>query len=140
MSVGNTGAWGRCFPVAADRYISVSEMHTRLSSLNLAPAKAPQGNGPARTFAIPGAFGTVGFISPLGEHFCATCNRLRLTADGSLRPCLLMDHEISIRAAIRQGTELGPFLKQAVEMKPEGHELLAISPKHPIRAMSQMGG
>lgn len=108
MPIGITGDWGNGFPAGNERYISVHEMQARLAPLRLIPAEKPHGNGPARTFTIPGALGTVGFISPLGEHFCATCNRLRLTADGALRPCLLIDREIQIRAALREDTDLAP--------------------------------
>ena len=101
MPVGNEGEWGAGFPAAPDRYCSINEMLDRLAPLNLIRAEQPIGNGPARTYHIPGARGTVGFISPLGDHFCATCNRLRLTADGRLRSCLLHDVEVPVREALR---------------------------------------
>ena len=63
------------------------------------------GWGPARYFMFPGAQGTVGFISPLSRHFCGESNRLRLTADGKLRPCLFSDNEYNLRAALREGDE-----------------------------------
>jgi cyclic pyranopterin phosphate synthase len=139
MPVGNAQDWGEGFPPLPDRYISVQEMHARLSVFNLEPASVPLGNGPARTFRIPGAVGTVGFISPLGEHFCKSCNRLRLTADGCLRPCLLQDNEISMREALRSGEPLVPLIQRAVDAKPEGHELFL--QKYPeSRRMAQIGG
>src|SRR6266496_2037179 len=124
MPVGNAQNWGEGFPTQPDRYISVQEMQMRLSTFNLESVVNPIGNGPARTFRIPAALGTVGFISPLGEHFCQSCNRLRLTADGNLRPCLLLNGEVNIRNAVRAGEPLLPFLQQAVDSKPQGHELL----------------
>jgi cyclic pyranopterin phosphate synthase len=139
MPVGDVQDWGEGFPTLHERYLSVQEMHTRLSALHLEPAPAPIGNGPSRTFRIPGALGTVGFISPLGEHFCQTCNRLRLTADGFLRPCLLQDNEINVREALRSGKSLLPLIQRAVEAKPEGHELnLQNYPES--RRMAQIGG
>jgi cyclic pyranopterin phosphate synthase len=139
MPVGNAQNWGEGFPALPDRYISVQEMQRRLSSFDIQPVTTPIGNGPARTFRIPGALGTVGFISPLGEHFCQNCNRLRLTADGYLRPCLLLDGEVNVRDAIRAGKPLLPFLQQAVDAKPEGHELfLRHYPES--RRMAQIGG
>jgi cyclic pyranopterin phosphate synthase len=78
MPVGNAQNWGEGFPALDDRYLSVQEMQSQLSIFDLQPIATPIGNGPARTFRIPGALGTVGFISPLGEHFCQNCNRLRL--------------------------------------------------------------
>jgi len=139
MPVGNAQDWGEGFPAQPDRYISVQEMQTRLSPYNLEPVTTPIGNGPARTFRIPGAVGTVGFISPLGEHFCQNCNRLRLTADGYLRPCLLLDGEINVREAVRAGKPLLPFLQQAVDAKPQGHELL-LQHYPESRRMAQIGG
>ncbi|MEW5829967.1 MAG: GTP 3',8-cyclase MoaA [Chloroflexota bacterium] len=139
MPVGNRHDWGEGFPAPAERYIPVQEMKAHLETWNLEPETPPTGNGPARTFRIPGAIGTVGFISPLGEHFCDTCNRLRLTADGRLRACLLMDGEISIRSALRLGQPLEPLLAEAVRRKPRGHELA--QHRYPeARRMAQIGG
>ena len=139
MPVGNAQNWGEGFPALDDRYMSVQEMQSRLSSFELQPVTTPIGNGPARTFRIPGALGTVGFISPLGEHFCQNCNRLRLTADGYLRPCLLLDGEVNVRDAVRSGKPLLPFLQQAVDAKPEGHELF-LQHYPESRRMAQIGG
>jgi cyclic pyranopterin phosphate synthase len=139
MPVGNAQNWGEGFPALPDRYIPVQEMQTRLSSFNLRPVHTAIGNGPARTFRIPGALGTVGFISPLGEHFCQNCNRLRLTADGYLRPCLLLDGEVSVRDAVRAGKPLLPFLQEAVDAKPQGHELF-LQHYPESRRMAQIGG
>ena len=91
MPVANEQDWGGGLPPVAERYLSVQKMHALLADLALEPVATPAGSGPERTFRIPGAPGTVGFISPLGEHFCNKCNRLRLTADGRLRSCLLVD-------------------------------------------------
>jgi cyclic pyranopterin phosphate synthase len=114
-------------------------MRTRLLQFNLQSETSPMGNGPARTFRIPGAAGTVGFISPLGEHFCQNCNRLRLTADGQLRPCLLLDGEVNIREAVRARKSLLPFLQLAVDAKPQGHELF-LQHYPESRRMAQIGG
>jgi cyclic pyranopterin phosphate synthase len=139
MPVGNAQELGKGFPSSAERYISVWEMKSRLSTFGLEPATMPTGNGPARTYRIPGTLGTIGFISPLGEHFCQNCNRLRLTADGYLRPCLLLDGEIHVRGALRTGEPILALLKEAADAKPEGHELLAqYSPES--RRMAQIGG
>jgi cyclic pyranopterin phosphate synthase len=139
MPIGNAQDWGAGFPAPQERYVSVQEMHAQLSTFNLQPVAAPVGNGPARTFRIPGALGTVGFISPLGEHFCNHCNRLRLTADGFLRPCLLLDREIDIKQALRSGGSLETVLHQAVALKPEGHEL-SLQHYPESRRMAQIGG
>lgn len=139
MPIGNAQDWGEGFPVSDERYVSVQEMHIKLSTFSLQPETAPVGNGPARTFRIPGALGTVGFISPLGDHFCNQCNRLRLTADGFLRPCLLIDREISIKDVLRSGGSLDTVFEQAVALKPEGHELL-VHHYPETRRMAQIGG
>lgn len=139
MPVGNAQNWGEGFPALDDRYLSVQEMQSRLSTFNLQPVTMPIGNGPARTFRIPGALGSVGFISPLGEHFCQNCNRLRLTADGYLRPCLLLDGEVNVRDAVRAGEPLLPFLQQAVDAKPQAHELF-LQHYPESRRMAQIGG
>ena len=86
------------------RLVSSQEIKQRLDVLgHMERCGTPKGNGPARYFRFPGAKGTVGFISPITEHFCATCNRLRMTSDGHLRPCLLDDDEIDIKKALRNG-------------------------------------
>ncbi|MDD5370264.1 MAG: GTP 3',8-cyclase MoaA [Anaerolineaceae bacterium] len=139
MPVGNEMDWGAGFPPVDQRYLSVQQMHAILDPLHLEPIKITNEDGPARIYRIPGAKGTLGFISPLGEHFCENCNRLRLTADGNLRPCLLVDTEIPVREALRAGTDVGAAIKKAIDLKPEGHELEEkISPA--IRRMFDIGG
>ncbi len=141
MPIGNDGDWGAGFPAEPDRYLSVQAMQARLAPLGLVAAAGPVGNGPARSFRLPGALGTVGFISPLGDHFCAACNRLRLTADGRLRPCLLREEEVPVREALRAGADLAPLLALAVARKPEHHVLSGPAPRGPRdRVMCQIGG
>lgn len=140
MPIGNAQGWGEGFPAPSERYVSVQEMWTQLSTLDLQPVTAPMGNGPARTFRIPNALGTVGFISPLGEHFCQNCNRLRLTSDGRLRSCLVIPAEVSLRDAVRSGKPLEEFFQQAIAQKPEHHDLLVAVPAGSQRGMSQIGG
>ncbi|MBO7702286.1 MAG: GTP 3',8-cyclase MoaA [Eggerthellaceae bacterium] len=98
----------------------------------------PLGWGPARYFQFPGAQGTVGFISPLSRHFCSQCNRLRLTADGKLRPCLFSDREIDVRAALRNGGEeaVHECFLEALNLKPDDHH----DKVGTERNMSQIGG
>jgi cyclic pyranopterin phosphate synthase len=113
----------------------------------LEPASTQAGAGPARYYRLAGAHGpsaggTVGFISPLSEHFCGTCNRLRLTADGKLRPCLFSSHEIDLRAPLRAGAgaeEIKALLTAGIAAKPEGHHLRECESVHD-RTMSQIGG
>lgn len=99
-------------------------------------------DGEARLYRIAGAAGCLGFISPVTKPFCADCNRLRLTADGVLRLCLLRDHEVDLRPLLRGGANdagLTAAIRQAVFDKPWGHGL----EQHLIpatRGMSEIGG
>ena len=140
MPIGNAQDWGEGFPVPDERYVSVQEMRAQLSTFDLQPVTSPQRNGPARTFRIPGALGTVGFISPLGEHFCENCNRLRLTSDGKLRSCLVIPNEVSLRDALRNGQPLESYFYQAIAQKPQHHNMLVTTPAETHRGMSQIGG
>ena len=140
MPIGNAQEWGEGFPAPDERYVSVQEMHGRLVDMDLQSVSAPRGNGPARTFQIPGALGTVGFISPLGEHFCESCNRLRLTSDGKLRSCLVSPSEVSLRDALVAGQPLDRYFQQALLGKPQHHNMLAAMPAETQRGMSQIGG
>ena len=123
--------------------ISVSEMRQRLESLGkLEPCHTSAGNGPAKYFRLPEASGTIGFITPVTEHFCFHCNRLRLTADGKLRPCLLSDEAIDLKQALRSGAssaELKGLIEEAIARKPREHRLADgyVSGDH---SFSQVGG
>jgi cyclic pyranopterin phosphate synthase len=139
MPVKNQVVWGAGFPAPDETYLSIQEMLQILEPLQLEPVTTSIGSGPAREYQIPGARGRIGFISPLGEQFCENCNRLRLTADGHLRPCLLHDIEVPIRDALRRGEDLRPYFEQALILKPLEHELSAdVSPTG--RCMMQIGG
>ena len=140
MPIGNTQDWGEGFPAPKERYVSVTEMRRQLSMFDLQPVTGPKGNGPARTYGLPGALGTVGFISPLGEHFCEDCNRLRLTSDGKLRSCLVFPKEVALREAIRAGEPLDAYFHQAIQDKPQHHNMLVATPADSQRGMSQIGG
>ncbi|MDO5117778.1 MAG: GTP 3',8-cyclase MoaA [Eggerthellaceae bacterium] len=98
----------------------------------------PLGYGPAKYYRFPGAKGTVGFISPLSKHFCSECNRLRLTADGKLRPCLFSDVEYDLHEAVRTGTDadIAEVFYTAIGAKPdEHHDKVGTE-----RGMSAIGG
>ncbi len=140
MPIGNAQDWGEGFPAQDARYVSVQEMRAALSVLELRPVSSPMGNGPARTFQIPHALGTVGFISPLGDHFCQNCNRLRLTSGGKLRSCLVIPSEVSLRDALRAGESLEKYFYQAIANKPERHDMRVAISASSQRGMSQIGG
>ena len=99
-------------------------------------------DGEARLYRVPGAAGCIGFISPVSKPFCADCNRLRLTADGILRLCLLRDNEADLRPFLRGGVtdeEIAAFIRKAVHVKPWGHGL-AQEVMSTSRGMSEIGG
>ncbi|MDQ3539914.1 MAG: GTP 3',8-cyclase MoaA [Chloroflexota bacterium] len=97
---------------------------------------------PARTWRIPGARGTIGFISPISAPFCESCNRVRLTADGNLRLCLLRPDEVNLRDMMRDGAtddEMLQRVRSGVWRKPWGHRV-GEGERNTIRGMSQIGG
>jgi cyclic pyranopterin phosphate synthase len=109
----------------------------------LSPAGPALGAGPAQNFQVAGGKGVIGFISPLTKHFCGSCRRLRLTADGKIRPCLLSDTEIDMRTPLRSGCgdeELARLLRMALEIKPERHYLSDAGNGCFERTMSRIGG
>jgi cyclic pyranopterin phosphate synthase len=139
MPVRNQKPWGEDFPSPESMFFPISEVKGRLEAMGLEPVAKEVGEGPAEDYRISKAKGTIGFISPLSQAFCERCNRLRLTADGNLRPCLLSDLEIPIWKELKQGGDVVSLLHQAVNLKPESHEL---DENHSptIRCMMQIGG
>lgn len=118
--------------------INQASLEAGLGSLIPAGDDRPDGWGPARYYKLEGARGTIGFISSVSNHFCSRCNRMRLTADGRIRPCLFGDEEFDVREALRNGTDedVRRVLEQALAHKPESHH-------HRIgtaRMMNQVGG
>jgi cyclic pyranopterin phosphate synthase len=107
----------------------------------LSPFELPT-NGPAHTYKLSDAMGSIGFISQISDDLCSRCNRLRLTADGQLRPCLMSDGEVDLRGPIRRGAsdaDLAEIFLSVVAHKPERH-YLAEGQKVKGRGMSQLGG
>ncbi|MFD2168936.1 GTP 3',8-cyclase MoaA [Tumebacillus lipolyticus] len=109
-------------------------------------AQAIKGNGPAENFTIPGAKGAFGLIHPVSDHFCQSCNRLRLTADGSLKPCLYWEDEFNVKNALGDEQKLTELFLRSLDAKPETHEmakaLIGEEKSHnpTLRRMSQIGG
>ncbi len=127
-----------------EKVVTAQEIRARVEGAlgQLKPVKTAIGNGPARYYRLPGAQGTLGFITPISEHFCYQCNRLRLTADGHLRPCLLSDREIDLRTPLRQGAsvaEIKELLLHGIAVKPLEHHL-DLREKPEKRVMSEIGG
>lgn len=141
-SSGSSGCgWGEADVVPTEELIEIIDRRAREDGVGpLVPAggSKPEGWGPARYYEFEGAKGTVGFISPLSRHFCSECNRLRLTADGKLRPCLFSDEEFDVRPALRAGDDDGirAVFAQALGAKPDDHH----DKVGTERGMSQIGG
>lgn len=129
--------------VSADEYVSADEILERLATLGaLRPVAGPRGNGPARYFAFDGAPGTVGVITPMSHTYCDRCNRMRLTADGQLRPCLFGHLQTDLRGPLRAGQPLEPLIRHTLGIKPERHWLEQGSARGSggLQALSQVGG
>jgi cyclic pyranopterin phosphate synthase len=117
------------------------QVEEALGSLEVAEPTA--GGGPAKYYRLPGARGLIGFISPLSEgQFCAICNRMRLTADGKIRPCLLTDQETDLKQPLREGgsdDHLRQRILEALHSKPDAHHL-SDGNRPRRRKMAQIGG
>ncbi len=102
----------------------------------------PQGGGPARYWRTRDGRGQVGVITPMSQHFCETCNRVRLSVSGTLHLCLGQEDSVSLRPYLRQGIDdhhLDEIIRHAITLKPERHDF-SHKPEKIIRFMSQTGG
>jgi len=126
----------------AERYLPTDVLKERLASFfGLIPTNGLPGNGPAEYYQIIGASGKIGFISPMSNHFCSKCNRIRLTPDGHLRLCLGKELEFDLKRPLRQGTsdlELKELICQALKHKPKQHQFHLKKPNG--RQMVAIGG
>ncbi|HUO00394.1 MAG TPA: radical SAM protein, partial [Bradyrhizobium sp.] len=135
---------GECATLSIKRYVSNIETRRRIEN-ELGPLTEIESSNPsdeARNYRLRGARGVIGFISPVSEPYCGTCNRMRLTADGKFHLCLLNDDELDVRKALRSGASqqaIGEILLRAVTLKPTGHHLLQGRSTHD-RSMYQIGG
>jgi cyclic pyranopterin phosphate synthase len=120
------------------------EIKKRVSELGqLVPVRNSAHDGPAQRYRFEGAAGEVGFIHALSHHFCDRCNRLRLTASGKLRPCLLSDRHEDVKGPLREGCsddELAEIFFNAVRLKPSDHNLAAGNPVRVCGQMHAIGG
>ncbi|MFC1574995.1 GTP 3',8-cyclase MoaA [Gemmatimonadota bacterium] len=129
--------------LSKENFFSCQDALARLGEVGeLEPVEGPEGNGPASYFRFPGAPGTVGVIAPMSHSFCDGCNRLRLTADGLLRPCLFGDLQANLRDPLRAGEDLLPIIGETLRTKPERHDLVQGSDlgSGGLIALSQTGG
>lgn len=139
MPIGETEEW------STEKHIPTAEilelLKTNLGVLK--PAGKVIGSGPASYYKIPGAKGTIGFIGAISNHFCANCNRLRLTCEGKLRPCLHSPIEVDMGEALRRKAsdkELVRIFQEVIQRKPEQHNMAEEGWGENSRFMSQIGG
>ncbi len=127
-----------------DRFISCDEIKDNISKVvKLEMVTGPFGNGPAEYYKFENAKGTLGFISPLSKHFCAKCNRIRITSDGMIRLCLFSDVEYNLKEKLRSGltdNEIKKFILETLAFKPKGHPYIQEAREIYHRNMSAIGG
>jgi len=129
--------------LSMNNFISCQDALNKILGLGeLESVHGPRGNGPAKYFKFPNSLGTVGVITPMSHNFCDQCNRMRLTADGQLRPCLFGSLQTDLREPLRQGLNLIPFIEKTLQIKPERHNLIKGSEEGSggLVALSQTGG
>ncbi|MFH2013139.1 MAG: GTP 3',8-cyclase MoaA [Pseudomonadota bacterium] len=138
MPIGSNSEWNK------DRYISSQEAKDKIESFEkLCPIHKKGERAAARMYKFEGAMGEIGFISPMSDHFCSSCNRLRLTANGKLRACLFSNEEVDLKPSLREShdnSELARLIDLAISNKPENHHIEKENPKKCSQNMSAIGG
>jgi cyclic pyranopterin phosphate synthase len=138
MPIGRDSDW------TPEKYISSDEIKSKLKTFGpLYNIPRSINDGPAERYRFESAKGEIGFISALSHHFCPSCNRLRLTADGNLRPCLFADDEVDIKTPLRNGCsqeDLRGLFQQAIARKPRRHHAEILEKGECLRLMSTIGG
>ena len=136
MPMGDTGR------NAVSHYLSLQDVKKRLHErYELIPGVMP-GGGPANYLQVAGSQLRIGFITPISQHFCETCNRVRLAVDGTLYLCLGQEHKFEFRPLMRAGisdAELLDAVQHAITLKPERHEFND-KPQQIVRFMAETGG
>ena len=142
MPIGNVGFYqqGHLLPIA-----EAKARCARLGELTPVQPGEAVGGGPAEAFRYPGAQGTLGFIGACTENFCHRCNRMRLSADGYLYPCLGHGVRVDLKPALRQpyderASAVLEMVEQALTYKPQGHQFIALMPHPTFRTMRAIGG
>ncbi len=138
MPIGRNSNW------RPEKYISSDEIKCKFETFGPLH-KIPRAvhDGPAERYRFESAVGEIGFISAMSHHFCPSCNRLRLTADGMLRPCLFADDEVDIKSPLRNGRsqeDLKEVFQLAIARKPKRHHAEVLVQGECIRPMSTIGG
>ena len=136
MPVGSTGR------NASENFQDLAEVREQISRKYELVPSVMSGGGPARYYSIKGTHLNIGFITPISQHFCETCNRVRLSVDGTLYMCLGDEHKFELRPLLRAGIsddELKAKIIKALDMKPEKHDFNK-KPEKVMRFMSMTGG
>uniref|UniRef100_UPI000462A3A6 GTP 3',8-cyclase MoaA n=1 Tax=Thioalkalivibrio sp. ALR17-21 TaxID=1269813 RepID=UPI000462A3A6 len=137
MPVGDTGRAAN-----EGHYVNLQDVRRDLEQrFELIPGVMP-GGGPARYVQVAGTDIRIGFITPISQHFCDTCNRVRLSVDGTIHTCLGNEHSLALRPRLRDGcsdAELEAAILEAIALKPERHEFNE-RPEKVMRFMSMTGG
>lgn len=136
MPMGDTGR------NASQQYIPLNEIHDRLAKKYSLVKANMKGGGPARYVRVEGTELRIGYITPMSQHFCDTCNRVRLSVDGTIYLCLGQEDSYPLREYLRAGItdeELKQHIQKAIDLKPEKHEF-SDKPGKLVRFMSMTGG
>lgn len=124
--------------------VTMPEMLARLKAqFDLAPEETGAEGDPARGWKCRRSNARVGFITSMSNHFCESCSRMRLTAEGGLRPCLHQDAEVDLKAVLRGGgddAEVAEAFQRAANLKWSGHQMNAFVPLYSRREMVRIGG
>lgn len=139
MPIGVNNNW------SSEKFTPILEIYNRLQNVGpIVPVKRRNNlDGPAQRYRIEGAKGEIGLIGALSNHFCAVCNRLRLTADGHLRGCLFSENEIDVMPELREGKRdeaILALIEKAIKEKPARHNLNRHDHRSCTRHMSSIGG
>lgn len=138
MPGGKSDAWENRAFLSSDAILDRIRTLGPLRRLNSGPL-----DGPSQRYALDGAQGEIGLIAALSHHFCATCNRLRLTADGHLLGCLFSDRETDIKTPLRRGgtdDDLTALIQKTIQNKPRDHGLTPHQRRKCVRGMNGIGG
>ncbi len=134
---------GEAGQAATDHFFDLQKVKKEIQkSINLIPNTMPNGGGPARYYRLANSDASIGFITPLSQHFCESCNRVRLSVDGTLYLCLGQNDKVELRPLVRAGISdeaLTEVIKNAIAKKPEKHDFNE-KKQHVVRLMSMTGG
>ncbi|MFC4102823.1 GTP 3',8-cyclase MoaA [Paenibacillus xanthanilyticus] len=142
MPIGHADEGWRKHYLPLSRVLEIAEE----AGFAVSPKNDIKGNGPSEDYLIEGGVGSFGLIHPISDHFCKNCNRLRLTSDGGLKPCLYWVDELNVKPALGDPEAMHALFMRALDLKPLNHEMAAklanqeLSHEPTARRMSQIGG